>query len=547
MWEAQAQKIEPAFYYQQVESALDQADDFKNIINAGIKRVKGQLLKAQTSDERLLLYQMLYTSFYTNKSDSSLLYLNQMQCLAQKEGKKEWIQRALIEKSYIYAATGLLQQADSCLKAVADYLPMNHDVKLDYYTRTIYYQNHYDDYHGTHHQFEISQACDSILKIATPEDTHYALWASFCRNPEMPNQHALMDQLKQAIDAGDTNNLWTGQLAFALAYLYIRDNNLMAALPYLALSAEVNIRRMNRDIPALMILMRHAFLNNELGYANSFMKYIVINLKEFPERTRSLRFINYAQSIFDKMQEQGEAKHRHDIRLQWILLGLCSLLLLACVFIVVLFRKRNAQRHLLQESNVQLDATIAEMRVLQIQLEEKNEALVATNQQIATANEELAESNLIKEEYIGLLFSTCSQYIKEIENLYKDVNRKLLVKQYDELNKQCQKVQTIIHKEVQELYKQFDTIFLRIYPNFLEDFNSLLRPEEQIVLKNDELLTNELRIYALVRLGIESSATIAVFLHLSAQTVYNARLKMRGKAIDSEEKFSEKVKRLGLK
>ena len=98
---------------------------------------------------------------------------------------------------------------------------------------------------------------------------------------------------------------------------------------------------------------------------------------------------------------------------------------------------------------------------------------------------------------------------------------------------------------MKEFYHSFDAIFLHVYPDFVKDFNSLLRPEEKIILKEGELLNTELRIYALVRLGINDSMKIAEFLHCSPQTVYNNRLKTRNKAIIPKEEFTETVRSLG--
>ena len=97
---------------------------------------------------------------------------------------------------------------------------------------------------------------------------------------------------------------------------------------------------------------------------------------------------------------------------------------------------------------------------------------------------------------------------------------------------------------MKDLYSSFDTLFLNIYPDFVKDFNDLLKEEERISVKPGELNT-ELRIYALVRLGITDSVKIASVLHCSPQTVYNYRLKVRNKAIVPRERFAELVKSLG--
>lgn len=97
---------------------------------------------------------------------------------------------------------------------------------------------------------------------------------------------------------------------------------------------------------------------------------------------------------------------------------------------------------------------------------------------------------------------------------------------------------------LQSLYKKFDVAFLAIHPDFVERFNQLLKPEKRIILKEENCLTPELRIYAMVCLGIGDSTSIAEFLHYSPQTVYNYRLKIRKSACIDEKLFAETVRNL---
>jgi len=155
----------------------------------------------------------------------------------------------------------------------------------------------------------------------------------------------------------------------------------------------------------------------------------------------------------------------------------------------------------------------------------------------------IQESNHIKEEYIGLLFNICS------ENIYKqESNRKALLKiantgSMSDISKTlCRQSST--SEDFKLFIKKFDTIFLSIFPNFVESFNTLLREEEQVHVKEGELLTPELRIYALIRLGINDNSKIATFLHYSLQTVYNYQMKMRNKAIIPGNNLTIQVQKL---
>lgn len=166
------------------------------------------------------------------------------------------------------------------------------------------------------------------------------------------------------------------------------------------------------------------------------------------------------------------------------------------------------------------------------------------NGQLLDTNSKLTESNYVKEEYIGYVFNICSSYISKLDEYRKNINRKIRTGMVDEVKKMTD-TSTLAFYELKEFYRNFDATFLHIYPDFVSDFNALLHPDKQIVLKEGELLNTELRIYALVRLGISDSVKIAEFLHCSPQTVYNYRLKTRSKAIVPKEQFVEMVKSLG--
>jgi hypothetical protein len=173
-----------------------------------------------------------------------------------------------------------------------------------------------------------------------------------------------------------------------------------------------------------------------------------------------------------------------------------------------------------------------------------NEDLKAMNENLNAVNNKLSEANCVKEEYIGYLFTMCSSYINKLEDFRVKVNRKLKTGQADDLYR-ITRSSSLVADEMKEFNKNFDTVFLNLYPDFVREFNSLLQDGEQITLKEGELLTPELRIFALIRLGINDSVKIASFLRYSVQTVYNYRLKTRNKAAVPKEEFSTAVGQIG--
>ena len=188
------------------------------------------------------------------------------------------------------------------------------------------------------------------------------------------------------------------------------------------------------------------------------------------------------------------------------------LLLLAALFAVMLHHK---------------------MRRNAISVEEKNLELARSNASIAQAEEvlrkknlELVEANAAKEEYLGLFLSMCSGYL---DKLKKTLTRE----QYE--------------SELKNFYKTFDRSFLQLYPTFVEDFNSLLKDDSRVVVKDGELLSTELRIFALIKLGITQSSHIASLLRYSVNTIYNYRAQVKNMAMSDRENFEDMVRNIGSK
>ncbi|MDR2449871.1 MAG: DUF6377 domain-containing protein, partial [Prevotellaceae bacterium] len=179
-----------------------------------------------------------------------------------------------------------------------------------------------------------------------------------------------------------------------------------------------------------------------------------------------------------------------------------------------------------------------------LKLAELNKHTKHINNQLQKVNAQLSEVNHIKEEYIAQFFDICSGYIDKLEDYRKMLYKKAGSNQHEELFK-ILKSTTLVDEERKKLYETFDTIFLNLYPSFVEDFNSLLIHEEQVVLKPGERLNTELRIFALIRLGITDSMKIAGFLRYSLSTIYNYRTKARNNAIVSRDEFDEMLMNIG--
>ena len=201
-------------------------------------------------------------------------------------------------------------------------------------------------------------------------------------------------------------------------------------------------------------------------------------------------------------------------------------------------RQLDTARNELKTSNDQLSIQKEELSQL-------NSQLSVVNSELSTVNSQLSESNRVKEEYIGRFMSLCSQYIDKLDDYRKMVNKKMKNKELDDLYRMSKSTE-LKERELEELLQNFDSVFLHLFPNFVDDFNALLQPDTQVTPKEENRLTTEIRIFALIRLGIEDSSKIAEFLHYSVNTIYNYRARIKNGALDNRESFERRVKQLGL-
>ena len=223
---------------------------------------------------------------------------------------------------------------------------------------------------------------------------------------------------------------------------------------------------------------------------------------------------------------------KQNARLQQYLLlitALLVLLIIALGYIYQQMKKLGDARNHLQVANSQLNTLNQELRQM-------NGCLTSTNA-------ELSESNQIKEEYIARFIKLCSTYIDRLDAYRRMVNKKISSGQIAELLK-ITRSQDSLDEELEELYANFDTAFLHLFPDFVRKFNELLQDDEQIVLKKGELLNTELRIFALIRLGIDDSSQIAEFLRYSVNTIYNYRAKVKNKSCVSRDDFEKLVEQI---
>lgn len=521
-----------------------------------IEQLRIQAVHARTDEERYWMNKMFYDEYFVYNSDSAMLYVNANLDISDRLDRKEWLAEWRIKKSFLLSATGLLKEALDVLEGIDGKL-LPHDLQIEYYGQMMYLYSHFGQY-SKHDMGRFSQGYyrmegvykDSIYAALTPEDPFY-LWYKGWKFLGAENALEVIRELRNEVDASTLDTRRDAMNSYILACLYREVGRPEEYLKYMILSAMADVRIANRDIASLEELAKALFELGDIDHSYAYINYCLQYAQLYRNRVRVVGISEVQEAIHKAYQERN---HRQEERLHsfLVLVSILSVVLLVAIFYIYAQMKTlSRSRARLDEVNQLLNKHIDELsqahaRLAEVngELQSVNGQLQSVNLQLKEANSQLRESNYVKEEYIGYVFAICSNYISKLDEFRKNVNRKIKAKQFDEA-KALTDTPTLAQNELKEFYHNFDAIFLHVYPDFVSDFNALLQPEERIVLKEGELLNTELRIYALVRLGINDSVKIAEFLHCSPQTVYNNRLKTRNKAIIPKEEFANTVRSLG--
>ena len=305
---------------------------------------------------------------------------------------------------------------------------------------------------------------------------------------------------------------------------------------WLTESVLADIRNAAMDQGSMWELANELMLKGDLERASHYISYTSDCANRYGSRQRNWQIAPLLSHIANEYKSQSE----HTTSQLWGTLAVISILALLLLGALFFVHRRNTQLHAarndLKTSNVELASANS-------LLASQKDELAALNSQLSVVNSQLTESNRVKEEYIGRFMSLCAQYIDKLDNYRKMVNKKMKNKELEELF-QISKSTELKEKELEELYENFDTVFLHLFPNFIDDFNALLQPDMQIHPKEENRLTTDIRIFALIRLGFEDSSKIAEFLHYSVNTIYNYRARIKNGALGNREQFENKVKTL---
>lgn len=517
----------------QLDELLRHSDTYVGRREQRIESAKTILGKSQcTPAQQYLLNQRLIKEYVPYQADSAITYLYRNIELAKRLGDRRRLDETRIALGYFYAGTGIYLEADSNLGAV-DTAHLERRMLTDYYIARFKLNNELRLYSHDETQRNRSGHLTSF----------YIEQIIGITEPHMPQR--LMFEFEQAMFRNDydkadeviarlldlvsplTRDYAIASYMRAVAAQFRGDRR--TELEWYIRAAMVDVQLAVRDNAALNSVA-NILVKDDIQRAMRYMRTVMDDARFFNSRLRPWQDVSVITTI---ERTYNAHKLRTDATMRKLIaaLALFALLVLAgTLYTLRQNRRLRAARRELEEAFSRQHRTNAELK-------RYNERLLELNNQIG-------EANTVKEEYIAIFLMMCSEYIDKIVATRRRVRKQLRDGSIDELRREYAP-NDAEEQELKTFYTMFDTTFLRLYPTFIEEFNQLLDDEARIEPKKGELLTTELRIFALIRLGIGDSSKIAALLRYSVSTIYNYRSKVKCRSTLSREEFEERIRTIG--
>lgn len=483
-------------------------------------------------EEEYRINLRLYNEYEAYICDSARHYINRNIDIATQLGNREWLDESKLKKAHILATSGLYAEGVRLLETIEKKY-LSERLLVDYYMafENIYlYHAEYaqDDEYRPEYLDKMNRYRDSVLLVVPEGSYQYVIVrAPQFIDRQQPEQAEIL--LKECMHKTASDTREYAILTSILAFTYQMSNRLELQKVSLTESAIADIKGVVKENNSLRALSELLYEEGALDRANKYMKKSMADASFYNARLRNVQaskmlpVIDYAYQLEKEMQ-------RRKLQIFLGVISILSLFLIVAVGYVIRQLKKlaKARREVVHANR---------------ELQKLNADLVEANRRQKQTNDSLTEANCIKEEYIGRFLGQCSAYIDKLETYRRMLNKKAASGKVEELYKTLKSSQ-FIEDELKEFNHNFDNSFLSIFPDFVECFNRLLPEGEQIVPKQGERLTTELRIFALIRLGITDSAKIASFLRYSITTIYTYRSKLKNKSL-YRDNLEEQVMKIG--
>ena len=481
--------------------------------------LKSDLRKADDLHKKYAIEKELFAGYQSFVVDSALVYAQKKLSLAQRLNDAEELSYSYLDVASMLIKGGNYKEANEVLQrlnvrnASSNLRNYYYTVNQDLYTTlqtvslTANERKLYNE--------KSSLYKDSILSLKLDP----SVWVVTDR---MMDKHRYKDALQILLKEYPTLNVDDRRMAYvaySISDIYRLMGNREKEKQYLIVSAIADIKSAVKEYISLRRLATLLYEDGDIERSYLYMKRALEDAIYCNARLRVIE-VSDIMPIINKAYEDKTQREKHVTLLALVSISVLSLMLIGLVF-------------LLRRQMKKLSVTQRALRDKNAELYKLNDVLSKTNDALSESNDSLSEASRIKDMYIAQFMTECSTYIDKME-LYRKQLRKVATTGSKTELLDILKSPTFIEKEVDAFFATFDATFLSLFPNFVHDFNQLLLPESQVVNKKDKRLNTELRICALIRLGISDNERLAAFLRCSKATIYSYRSRTRLKSLQPD-------------
>ena len=510
---------------QKLDSVIEASETIVAEKNKKIAMLKQMAAKENNTALLLERYRELSEEYYVFKFDSAKVYVEKGLALAKKVQNNRYIVTNTIMKAKLLSIGGLYSEAINTLNTIEQDSLGEQDMTFDYniaYSTIYSYWADYcndDTYSPIYRERSNAYLKTAIVNIDKNNAAYDYYMGEYHVYIDKDDDKALKHYFRTLEKNGMTSRVYA-MASFAIANNYSAHENMEKYEEYLIKASICDILCCTKENLAIQDLAMHLFKqdNENIERARVYINTAMEDAKSYNNR---LRILEISQKLPIIVSTYHNRLTTQNSTLMYAVWGI-SLLVVTMIVLLYFFVRQNK---LLSKRRHELHVS--------------NNMLTETNERLNRANEQLLDTNRKREGLAKLYIDLCAKYIDKMAKFQVMVQRKIKANQINELMSYVSSSR-LNYEDADTFMKRFDEAFLNLYPSFVTEFNALLKEDEQVITKNPHSLTTELRIFALIRLGVKESSEIAALLYYTPRTIYNYRSAFKNKAIDRES-FEERV------
>ncbi|TWI96242.1 hypothetical protein JN11_03976 [Mucilaginibacter frigoritolerans] len=480
-------------------------------------RVLKEKLEAISKTDYLSQYNVsakLYEEYKVYQFDSAYVYTQKLLYISQTTHDIAKQYESRIKLGFILLSSGMFKETFDCLNQINSHF-LNDSSRLEYYALKARaysdladYNN--DKYHTSFDNQLSMKYLDSAIQLARPESFDMLMRLGDRQIISGMTQQPSVDYIR-LLEHYNLTAHQRAMVATGLSSFYSAPSQRDERIRLLAIGAINDIRSSTKETLAIFKLGEQLYHDGNYIDAYTFIQQAMDDAQYYGARLRKIKIAAVLPLVDAQKIIRAENEKNRFLFYLLSIAGVALVITLISFIVFIQLKRLKAKEKIIEEKNVLLEKI----------------------------NNKLTEDTHIKEEYIGYFFNVISGYILKLEKLKRNVERKISIKKYDDVLLAVNEIN--IKKERDTLFYTFDHVFLKIFPNFITMFNSLLKKEDQIWPKDHEVLNTDLRIFALMRLGINDNETIANILEYSVNTIYVYKMRIKAKALVPNDQFEHKI------